>query len=642
MTQAVILAGGKGTRLAARLNGKPKPLVILDGIPLLERQLNVLRSSGIDDVLLLVNHRAEAIVEFLHARDNLGMRLSFVDDGEPRGTAGAVLSALPHLADTVDTLLILYGDTLLNIDFERFLAFHAACDADATLFLHPNDHPQDSDLVEIDAVNRIRCIHPYPHTPGAEYPNLVNAALYAIKRKAFDPWLHLAQEPPCIIDFAKNLFPWMLESGQKLSGYVSPEYIKDVGTPDRLDRAEAAIRSGRFAQGSLKTPKAAFFLDRDGVINKDVGHLARKDQFELLPGVAEAIQQINHSGMLSVVVTNQPVIARGDCTEEDLAAIHARMDTFLGQHGAYVDKVYHCPHHPDKGFPGECAALKIRCACRKPATGMLEQAARDLNITFSQSWLVGDRTGDILAAKRAGIRSILVRTGAAGFDDTYPVLPDYTAEDLLEACTFVLQKHAVGLSCLRPFAKKIVPGEVILVGGLARSGKSTVASLLRELLARRSVAAHILPLDSFLRSIDARGEGVLQRYDMQAIEAFAAKLHKRPLAYSLPLYKALTRITVPDAISGMAKSEDVLIVEGVLALSSSALREQSVSRLYVSCSETIRKERFKASYEARGEGTNWEELYVQRLADENPVVEKSRCFATARVKTDQFDLSFIV
>lgn len=446
MIQAVILAGGQGLRLASRSGGRPKPLVRVAGVPLLERQLKALKDHGLEDVLVLVNHQAAAIEEFLRGQNDFGLRIVLADDGEPRGTAGALLAALPTIRPEAENLLILYGDTLFNVDFDRFLRFHNEHEAEATLFLHPNDHPHDSDLVEMDENRRIRRIHPYPHPQGAEYPNLVNAALYVIRRAALAPWEHIAREAPRTVDFAKELFPRMLAAGQRLCGYNSPEYIKDIGTPERLDRAEEAVRSGRFAGASLKTPQAAVFLDRDGVINKEVGHLSRKEDLVLLPGAARAIRKLNQSGLLSVVVTNQPVIARGECSEPGLAEIHARLDTLLGREGAYIDRLYYCPHHPDKGFAGERADLKRPCACRKPAPGLLEEAARDLHIDFSRSWLIGDRTGDILAARRAGVRSILLRTGAAGLDGAYAVKPDYTADSLEEACALILEEPAARLA----------------------------------------------------------------------------------------------------------------------------------------------------------------------------------------------------
>ena len=438
MRYAIILAGGKGTRLASRLNGKPKPLVDIAGVPLLERQMLLLKHCGFDSVMILVNYQAEQIVQFCRERQNFGMNITIVDDGEPRGTAGAVLAALSRIPAEVEDFLVVYGDTLLNVNLERLLAFHAQHEGDASLFLHPNDHPHDSDLVELDIDGRITAFHPYPHPEGAELANLVNAALYVVRRGALAPWLMLAQQPPRVIDFAKELFPRMLAAGKRLYGWCSHEYIRDVGTPERLDKAECDIASGIYQKGSSMTPRPAVFLDRDGVINKEVGFLCRREQFSLLPGAGDAIRKLNRAGWLVVVVTNQPVLARGECSEEELRAIHARMDTLLGESGAFIDRLYVCPHHPDKGFAGEVPELKIACTCRKPEPGLLLRAQADMNIELRKSWLVGDRTGDILAGQRAGVRTILVQTGDAGKDGKYAVQPDYVRADLAAAVETIL------------------------------------------------------------------------------------------------------------------------------------------------------------------------------------------------------------
>jgi len=134
-----------------------------------------------------------------------------------------------------------------------------------------------------------------------------------------------------------------------------------------------------------------------------------------------------------VVVTNQPVIAKGWTTEAELQNIHNKLETLLGTEHAFLDRIYFCPHHPDGGFPGERAALKIRCECRKPGIGMIQNAVADLNIDLGQSWLIGDTTTDIQTAANAGLRSILIGTGSGGKDAKHPVRPDHAARDVLEA-----------------------------------------------------------------------------------------------------------------------------------------------------------------------------------------------------------------
>ena len=194
----------------------------------------------------------------------------------------------------------------------------------------------------------------------------------------------------------------------KMFCYDSPEYVKDMGTPDRYYSVCADYREGRVTGKNLKNKQKAIFLDRDGTINKYVGFLRNIDEFELLDGAAEAIRKINESGYLAIVATNQPVIARGEVSFDELEEIHNKMETLLGKEGAYLDAIYYCPHHPHKGYDGERPELKIDCDCRKPKPGMLLKAASDFNIDLSQSWMVGDGENDIKAGINAGCKTALI------------------------------------------------------------------------------------------------------------------------------------------------------------------------------------------------------------------------------------------
>ena len=403
--QAVILAGGKGTRLASRLNGKPKPLVAVGGIPLLERQLVTLAGQGVTEAIILVNHEAYQIAEFLASR-TFGCETVLIDDGDPRGTAGAVLACRDRLAET---FLVVYGDTLFDIDIATMLSHHRASGAEATLLLHPNDHPADSDLVEVDDAGQIRGFHSYPHPQDAWLPNLVNAAFYVVERSLLDQCNDARL--PC--DFAKDLFPAALQSGHKLRGYRSYEYIKDLGTPSRLDKAERHLAAGVVARARRREKQRAVFVDRDGTLNVLRDYVRTAEEFDLLPGVASGLRRLNDAERRVVIVTNQPVLARGECSLAEMHRIHAKLDTELGQAGVYIDALYLCPHHPDSGFAGEIATLKVACSCRKPLPGLILQAAAEMNIDLSRSFLIGDSSRDMGAARSAGVTSILVRTGEA-------------------------------------------------------------------------------------------------------------------------------------------------------------------------------------------------------------------------------------
>lgn len=479
MTQALILAGGKGTRLAPRLHGRPKPLVEVDGVPLLERQLLALTSHGVTDVLVLVNHAADQIAAFVRQK-RFDCRIRLIDDGEPRGTAGAVLACHDAMDERA---VIVYGDTLFDIDVDHMLSRHVESEADATLLIHPNDHPADSDLVEVGGDGWITAFHPYPHASGSHYRNLVNAAFYIVERRALAPW----RNAPGPLDFARDLFPAMLVGGALLMGYASFEYIKDLGTPERLDKAEKHLRSGLVARAARVVPQRAVFLDRDGTTNELRGHLRRREDLALIPGAGEAIRQLNDAELRTVLVTNQPVLARGDCTTDELQRIHDKLTSELGRFGAYLDAIYYCPHHPEAGFSGEIATLKRECQCRKPGTGMLQQATDDLNVDAGQSWLVGDSTADIAAAEAFGLTSVLVRTGEGGRDGKYPVEPDFVVDDLPAAAELITVTYPTLAQRLDTAINGIDPPALVRLQSASDKELAVAAGVLRRVLRLRGV-----------------------------------------------------------------------------------------------------------------------------------------------------------
>jgi len=618
--QVVILAGGKGTRLSERLGGLPKPLIDVCGTPLLERQVLLAKQHGFSNVLILVNHAAEKIVDFCTSKNNWGLAVHCLDDGQPRGTAGATLAAYDHLHDE---FLVMYGDTMLQVDLSRFHDFHnLAPDAAATLFLHPNDHPHDSDLVELDDQGFITRFHPYPHDPGHYYPNLVNAALYWVRKGHLSPWRNDQRH----FDFAKHLFPEMIDRGARLRGYNSPEYIKDIGTPKRLDKVCADFQSGKIGRASLEFPQPVVFLDRDGTINEEVNHLNHPDQLHLLPGSGEAIRRLNASIYRCCIVTNQPVIARGECSLDTLQVIHNKLETLLGQQGAFVDRIYFCPHHPDKGFPGERPELKIDCDCRKPNTGMIEQAAKDFNLDRGRSWFIGDSSVDIEAARRSGIRSILVETGHAGLDHRHWAAANATVPDLAAAVSFILDRHPRILARCNTLSKTINAGDIVLVGGHSRAGKSTFAGVLQEALHARGLRSVLLSADRWLKNHADRTAGVLGRFDMAGLQSAIDALsipENRPEALQLNAYNKARREIAESTGTVSITPGDIIIVEGVVALALDTPDAPGTHRFHLELDEALRKQRVIGEYILRG-STEAEalEIYCSRLKDEYPEIER--------------------
>ncbi len=380
--RAVIMAGGKGTRLAGINAEIPKPMFPVLGKSILEYQIESLKKSGIADITLIVGHLRESIINYFGTGEKFGVKISYIEETEPLGTAGALF----YLKKEVSDFILLFGDLILDIDFNRFMEFHKSHGAQITLYGHPNSHPFDSDVIEVDSDSRVTCILSKKVERTFYYHNFVNAGVYCIRPDALD-----SIKTPEKIDLEKTLISGLIEKGTVFA-YKSTEYVKDMGTPDRLEAVGIDVQKGVVKGRSLKEKQKAIFLDRDGTINEYVGFLRSISDFKLLEGVPEAIKRINNSTFLSIVATNQPVIARGEVSFQELEEIHKKMETELGKNGAYLDDVFFCPHHPHNGYEGEIPELKIDCKCRKPKIGMLEEAARKYNIDLTQSWFIVDTT----------------------------------------------------------------------------------------------------------------------------------------------------------------------------------------------------------------------------------------------------------
>lgn len=427
--KAVILAGGKGTRLGQLTETLPKPMVPINGRPLLEHQVRLLKRYRVEEVILSTGYLSEQIATHFRDGSKFGLQIRYVCEPQPLGTAGALKQLEGVLQED---FLVLYGDVMLDMNLRRLLRFHASKAGAGTLVLHPNDHPEDSDLVELDAeTSRVTAFHPKPHPPGMQYRNLVNAGVCVLSPRVFR---HIPSGEKT--DLGRDIFPRMVEK-DALYGYVTAEYLKDMGTPARLQQVTEDVLSGRVKRHNSRHKRKAIFLDRDGVINRHIGLLSKPGEMELLPGVAESIRAINQSDYLAIVVTNQPVIARRLCSIQDLEQIHGRMESLLAREGAKVDAIYYCPHHPDKGYPGEDPRYKVRCDCRKPGIGMITRAAEELNIQLEGSIIVGDSVRDIQCGQRAGLGTIAVMTGERW--TKWDCEPDYTFPTFSEAIEFVLR-----------------------------------------------------------------------------------------------------------------------------------------------------------------------------------------------------------
>lgn len=430
---AVIMAGGFGSRLREAGYAVPKPMVPILGKPILEYQINLCKHHHFDQLYIITYFQSEIIEKYFGDGSAWGVHINYLVEDSPNGTAGALAEFIEVLPEQ---FLLLYGDTFLDVDLRRMMNFHLNKKPTCTIMVHPNNHPSDSDLVEVDKRTQlIKSLSPYPRSGEIQLRNCVNAALYCFDRTKIERYLSRG----LFGDVAKDLFPKIIDSGEEILSYKTFEYIKDMGTPERLAKVQADFQKNIPKNLNFSQNRKVVFLDRDGTINIERGLITQPEQLELIDDAALSIKRLNEAGLLVICITNQPGIARGDITESQLNLIHTKLDTELGFQGAYLDELLFCPHHPDKGYQGEVANLKIKCSCRKPEPGLILEAINKYRLSKA-SFFVGDATTDIAAAQKAGIKSILLSTGHAGKDGKVDIIPDFTCKTLTEAVDLILQK----------------------------------------------------------------------------------------------------------------------------------------------------------------------------------------------------------
>lgn len=582
--------------------------------PILEHQVELLRKYGIREIIILVNYFKDKIVEYFGQGEKWGVDISYYEEKVPLGTVGGIKAIEDYLNDD---FLVFYGDVMINMHLQYLVDFHHAHNSDCTLVLHPNDHPYDSDLADTDKQGKVTAIHSKPYTPGKYCRNLVNAGVYI-----FHPKILTYLEKDKKADFGRDIFPKLYDK-INMYGYRTSEYLKDMGTPSRWEEVENDYQSGKINRSSYSYPQKAIFLDRDGVINEEQSYIHRPEDMKLYPFTAEAVGKINKSEFLSVVVTNQSVIARNLCTIEELENIHNKMETDLGNKNAYLDAIYYCPHHPDKGYPEENPEFKIDCNCRKPKTGMFEDAARDFHIDLKQSYMIGDSERDVLAGKNAGCTTVGVMTGY-GMRKT-GVRPDFFFKNLLEAVEFILEEPYNDLfrQIAGDFKTKSRKPFVISIAGNARNGKSTMASYFSRQFQQQGVHTLTIELDNWILPEDQREncKSVYDRFNLDKLEKDIENLFRGEKILLSPYPNHPEREVKP--LEYRYANEDVVIIEGVVALSSEKIRKLAHTRIFIKTDAALQKERIFDYYCWKGkEKADIEQLFEKRTQDEYSIIEK--------------------
>ena len=615
----LILAGGFGTRMSQEFPNVPKPMIPVLGVPILERIILECRAHGFTKLCLLLHHQASQIIDYFGEGDNYGVTIDYVIEQTPLGTGGALFTALPHLADN---FLVLYADVFIDVDLRRLYESHINSSRDFTVVAHPNSHPHDSDLLILNEDNDVVEVSSHPHDPTRYLRNMVNAAMYAVRKKCI---AHADDQLESKFDIAQHLIPRLIVRGQEVGAYVTVEYLKDMGTPDRLKKVEADI-SGDIPRSRrlCSTKRKAVFLDRDGTLNVDVCHLDDPMDLKLISDAAFSVEMLNRSTYLAICTTNQPVLARGSLSSGGFEDICSKLDMLLGDRGAYLDDLFFCPHHPDFGFEGEIVSLKKNCNCRKPGIGMYAAASVRYNIDSFQSWVIGDRTADIRAGQNIGARTILVQTGDAGKDAQYPTRPHFVSPNLKSAVEFILHTAPAIEMFIDSISSEISDASVVLVSGAARSGKSTLAKHLEWYAIQSGRSAHILELDCHLRPNRSESINAIDRYDWEIIRETIDLFFESP---SFPYQDFGFDHTTGRSYSLGFKdigAEPLLIIDGIFSKILMDDLELPTLSIRVSQSNELRYKRFTEKYSSRGKSLfEIKRLWDKRVQEEDAFVSNS-------------------
>jgi len=401
LTQAVILVGGRGTRLGQLTADTPKPLLPVGERPFLDTLIETVARHGLTRVVLLGGYLGERIVERYRSIDLAGAEVTCVVEPEPAGTGGA----LRHAAGLLDdTFLLCNGDSIFDINWLDLLTLPVPETVVGRLALRAVAPGGRYGRVALGDDGMIWGFH------GAEagHDGPINAGIYVLRRSV----LEAIDRLPCSIE--QDVFPRLAVAGQ-LAGRIYDGYFLDIGVPEDFARAQTEIPARRC--------RPAVFLDRDGVLNHDTGYVHRPDQFRWVDGAPEAIRRLNERGFYVFLVTNQAGVAHGYYEEETVRTLHRWMAEALQRQGAHIDGWEYCPYHPEGARP----EYRRESQRRKPGPGMLEDCFARWPIARGGSFLIGDRESDLGAAAAAGVEGYL-----------------FTGGDLLALVDRVLRERGVG------------------------------------------------------------------------------------------------------------------------------------------------------------------------------------------------------
>jgi D,D-heptose 1,7-bisphosphate phosphatase len=386
VNEAIIIAGGLATRLGDLAVQTPKCLQPVSGRPFLDYLLWNLARHGVRRVVLATGRLHEAIEAHVGNGSRLGVEALYSRETTPLGTGGATALAASLL--TGDEAMVVNGDGLIDCNYLDLAVFRRSAGVDVAMAVTEVEDVTHFGAVEIGTDGLVKSFE----EKKAVGPGLISAGTYV----AASEWLRGLPLGPWSLE--SDAFPALAASG-RLAGRAYPGFFAEIGTPESLAAAQRTVPGWR--------RKPCVFLDRDGVINEELGNVHRIEDFRWMPGMPNAIKVLNDAGWLVIVITNQAGIGRGYYTEEEFAAFTAWIDAEMAIAGAHVDATYYRPHHLTEGMGPYLRA----CDCRKPALGMLRRAIAEWQPDLERSMMIGDRPSDMEAAAAVGLRGVLYEGG---------------------------------------------------------------------------------------------------------------------------------------------------------------------------------------------------------------------------------------
>ena len=379
--QAVLLAGGLGTRLGDISQDCPKPILPVAGKPFLVYLIENLKRFGISDFVVCVGYLGERVVETLGDGSNLGVHISYSFETEPLGTGGCVKHAGELLNEH---FLVLNGDTLFDLNFSDFLSRYTGDDFEGLLMaLRKVDDVSRYGAIELED-SRITSFQ----DKRLSGPGWINGGIYVMKKSTVEEF------PDGKFSIENDYFPKMAED-RRLYGVQYDGFFIDIGIPETYEDAQTLIPEW--------TRKPIVFLDRDGVLNVNHGYVVTPDRCDWIPGAFQAIKHFNENGYYVLVVTNQAGIAHGYYNELQFHHFMRWIQLELRKEGAHLDGYYFSPNHPE----GKMANYTKPCFFRKPNPGMILRGLSEWASEKEESFLIGDKPSDLTAAKEAGVKGYL-------------------------------------------------------------------------------------------------------------------------------------------------------------------------------------------------------------------------------------------